>query len=88
MTDVPRHSQVEKGEVVLTNGYSDIFPPGIPIGFVIEKGDSPDGMSYLLKVGLYTKFETIREVSVITNYNKPERKALESKADSLLNNIN
>lgn len=88
MTDVPRHAQVKKGEVVLTNGYSDIFPPGIPVGFVVGVEDSPDGMSYLLRVGLYSKFETLREVSVITNYTKIERKNLEDKADSLLNSVN
>jgi len=87
MTGVPRHARLKKGEVVLTNGYSDVFPAGIPIGFVLELNDSPDGMTYDLKVGLYAKFETLREVSVITNYSKPERKSLEQKADSLLNNL-
>ncbi|MCR5313732.1 MAG: rod shape-determining protein MreC [Bacteroidaceae bacterium] len=87
MTDVPRHAKIKKGEVVLTNGYSDIFPPGIPIGFIIDKKNSSDGFSYLLKIGLYTKFETLREVSVITNYTKPERKLLESQADSLINQL-
>ena len=85
-TGIPRHAKVRKGEVVETNGYSDIFPPGLPIGYVMKIGDSSDGMSYLLKVGLFANFQTLREVSVITDYSQPERRALEEKADSLYTN--
>lgn len=80
---IPRHAKVKKYEKVETNGYSDIFPPGIPIGVVTDIGDSADGMSYKLRVALYTDFRTLRNVSVITNYTKPERIELEQKADSL-----
>ncbi len=82
-TGIPRHAKVKMGEVVETNGYSDIFPPGIPIGFVKRVEDSADGMSYLLKVGIFANFENLREVSVITDYTQPERKILEEQADSL-----
>ena len=80
VTSVPRHAPVKKKEIVETNGYSDIFPPGLPIGVVQEIGDSPDGMSYFLKVKLFANFTTLREVSVITNYSAPERRMLEEMA--------
>ncbi len=83
---VPRHAKVKRGEIVETNGFSDIFPPGIPIGHVADFGDSADGMSYMLRVHLFTDFKTLRNVSVITNYSKPERKELEHRADSLMTN--
>ena len=86
LVGIPRHAQAKMGDVVLTNGFSDIFPPGIPVGYVIGVKDSPDGMASDLRVALFTKFESIHEVSVITNYSKPERKILENKADSLFNN--
>lgn len=82
-TGIPRHAKVKKRDIVETNGFSDIFPPGIPIGLVAGIGDSEDGLSYLLTVKLFTDFSTLREVSVITNYSQPERKELEEKADSL-----
>ncbi|MBQ9640033.1 MAG: rod shape-determining protein MreC [Bacteroidaceae bacterium] len=82
-TGIPRHARVKLHEVVETNGYSDIFPPGIPIGYVMRIGDSADGMSYLLKVGLFANFQTLREVSVITDYAQPERRELEERVDSL-----
>lgn len=83
VTGIPRHAKVKTGELVETNGYSDIFPPGLPIGRVTKVTDSPDGMSYKLRVLLKTDFNTLRDVSVITNYTKPERLRLEQTADSL-----
>ncbi len=83
LSGIPRHAKVKKQEIVETNGYSDIFPPGIPVGYVLGISDSSDGMSYLLRVGLFTNFSTLRDVSIITNYSKPELKELEQKADSL-----
>ena len=91
VTSVPRHAPVKKKAIVETNGYSDIFPPGLPIGMVQKIGDSPDGMSYFLRVKLFTNFPTLREVSVIKNYQSSERRLLEEMAedptrqDSVLN---
>ena len=82
---------VKTKEIVETNGYSDIFPPGLPIGVVQHVGDSPDGISYFLRVKLFANFPTLREVSVITNYSSSERRELEEMAtdpirqDSVLN---
>lgn len=82
-TGIPRHAKVKVRDIVETNGFSDIFPPGLPIGVVAAIGDSPDGMSYLLTVKMFADFATMREVCVITNYTKPERKELEFVADSI-----
>lgn len=80
-TGFPRHTKVKRGDVIETNGYSDIFPPGLPIGCVASVGDSEDGMSYRLRVSLFANFETLRDVSVITDYNHPERRRLEEQAE-------
>lgn len=84
---IPRHAKVKVGDRIVTNGYSDIFPEGIPIGRVIKVGDSPDGMAYGLTVHLFTDFETLRNVSVITDYSHPERKSLEQMADSIVQTL-
>ena len=81
---VPRHAEVRKGCVIETNGYSDIFPEGFPIGKVLKVGDSSDGMSYSLTVQLFTDFKSLRNVSVITDYTNLERNELEQRADSLM----
>lgn len=85
MTDVPRHADIKQGETVETNGYSDVFPAGLPVGKVLDFKDSSDGMDYLLSVKLNVDFSTLREVSVITNYVNAERKQLEEAAQSLSN---
>ena len=82
-TGFPRHATIKAGEILETNGFSDIFPPDIPIGKVTKIKNSEDGMSYMLKVKLFTKFKNLREVSVITNYKSPERMHLEAEADTL-----
>lgn len=82
--NIPRHAKLRKGQKIETNGYSDIFPEGILIGQLERAGDSPDGMSYRLKVKLAVDFSTLRNVSVIAGYTKPERKQLEEHADSVL----
>jgi len=79
----PRHAKFKTGQVVETNGFSDIFPAGIPIGYVFKIQNSTDGMSYQLRLQLYTDFKCLRYVSVIADYTQPERKQLEEKADSL-----
>lgn len=36
LTGIPKHAQISPGDTVLTNGYSTIFPSGIPIGRIID----------------------------------------------------
>lgn len=79
----PRHAKFKKGQIIETNGFSDIFPPNIPIGKVIKVMNSEDGMSYMLMVKLFAEFSNMRDVSVITNFTAPERVRLEEVADSL-----
>ncbi len=78
VADVPRHAEVAKGEIVETNGYSDIFPAGLPIGEVLDFADSSDGMAYLLRVRLFADFATLRNVTVLGGYVNTERKLLEN----------
>ena len=84
LNDIPRHADIKVGMLVETNGFSDIFPEHIPIGKVSKIDDSADGLSYCLTVKLFADFSKLRNVSVITNYTRKERKSLESKVDSLL----
>lgn len=84
---IPRHADVRKGTLVETNGYSDIFPEGFPIGKVLKVGDSADGMSYSLTVQLFADFKSLRNVTVITDYSNNERDKLELRADSLMREL-
>ena len=77
--DMPRHSLLSKGDTIVTSGHSAVFPAGIPIGTVEEIGDSHDGLSYLLKVKLFTDFARLNDVRVIAREGQQEQLELEQK---------
>ena len=73
--DIPRHAIFEKGDTVVTSGYSSMFPAGILVGRIIDYEDSDDGLSYKLKVRLSTDFGRLRDVCIIDD--KAVREKLE-----------
>lgn len=84
MEDVPRHAQLKRGAYVETSGYSDIFPPGITVGKIVDIGNSADGLSYRLRIRLSTDFGCLRDVSVISDKHFSERlQLLKAARDSL-----
>ncbi|PPL02114.1 rod shape-determining protein MreC [Parapedobacter indicus] len=81
LKDIPNHVKVRKGEAVLTSGFS-LFPPGIPIGKVIETGIS-GGDSFLdIKVELSTPFHNLQHVYVVDDLLAGERTELESQNEN------
>lgn len=82
--DVPRHARFEKGDWVVTSGYSAIYPAGISVGKIIDINDSADGLSYRLMIQLSTDFANLRDVCVITQRGLDEQVRLQQAAvDSL-----
>ena len=82
--DIPRHAKFKRGDWIETSGYSAIFPPGVLVGKVGTIYNSPDGLSYRLKVHLTTDFGRLRDVCVISDKGIAERSRLMEQAkDSL-----
>lgn len=79
LMDLPRHSVCEKGDTIVTSGFTSIFPAGIMVGTVEDIADSHDGLSYLVKVKLSTDFGKLNDVRVIARKNMAEQKELEQK---------
>ena len=77
--DMPRHSLFSLGDTIVTSGHSAVFPGGIPIGTVEDISDSHDGLSYLLKVKLFTDFGRLNDVRVIAQKGQEEQLELEQK---------
>ena len=77
--DMPRHSLFSLGDTIVTSGHSAVFPGGIPIGTVEDISDSHDGLSYLLKVKLFTDFGRLNDVRVIAQKGQEEQSELEQK---------
>lgn len=81
LKDIPNHVRVRKGEAVFTSGFS-LFPPGIPIGKVIET-DVSGGDSFLdIKVELSTSFHNLQHVYVVDDLLAGERTELESQNEN------
>lgn len=79
MDDVPRHAHIQKGDVVETSGFSNVFPAGIFLGKVAEIKNSSDGMAYELEILLSTDLANLRHVNVINNHVKEELDSLLSQ---------
>lgn len=84
VTDVPRHAHFRIGDVIVTSGYSSIFPPGIIVGQVLHVYNSADGLSYRVQVHLSTDFGNLRDVSVIDNSSMEERIGIMRAAEDSL----
>ena len=78
--DIPRHARFKVGDVVETSGFSSVFPAGIFVGKVIEVLNSPDGLSYELKVRLSSDLAVLRDVNIIDNPYKAELDTLKAHA--------
>ena len=83
--DIPRHARFNGGDNIVTSGYSALFPPGILVGKVHRTYNSPDGMSYRLRINLATDFSNLRDVCVINDANLQERiNLMRSAKDSIM----
>lgn len=77
--DMPRHSLFSLGDTIVTSGHSAVFPSGIPVGTVEDIADSHDGLSYVLKVKLFTDFGKLNDVRVIAKKGHEEQIQLEER---------
>ena len=63
--EVPKSIEVQVGDTVLTSGYSDIFPPGLPVGTVVLVADEPVGFFKEIRVEPRVRFAELEEVFVV-----------------------
>ncbi len=79
LIDLPRYELFEKGDTVMTSGFSSIFPAGIPVGEILGLEDSDDGMFYRAKVKLFVDFSSIDNLYIVGSNKKQEQIELEQK---------
>lgn len=78
LNEIPVHASVTIGDLIVTSGYSAIFPEGILIG-TVEEVDKDKGESfYKIKVKLSVDFKDLSFVEVISNNMRDEQLDLES----------
>jgi len=67
LNEIPFHVQLSVGDTVVTSGFSDVFPEGIPVG-IIENFDHATGRNFFyIKVKLLTDFASLSYVEVVKN---------------------
>lgn len=82
--DIPRHAHFRLYDKIVTSGYSSVFPAGLLVGKILHVYNSPDGLSYRLKIQLSTDFGNLRNVCVIDDETIRERlNVLRAAEDSL-----
>ena len=77
LVDLPRYAVFEKGDTVVTSGFSSIFPAGGPVGVIDNLEDAEDGLFFKARVELFVDFSSIENLFVVGNNKKEEQELLE-----------
>ncbi|MCD8269461.1 MAG: rod shape-determining protein MreC [Parabacteroides sp.] len=80
LEELPRHVEFQKGDTIVTSGYSSVFPAGIIVGTVHDFEKQHDNNFFTLEVELVTDFQSLNNVRIIKNYNQEEQKRVEQEA--------
>lgn len=78
LTEYPKYEKVEKGDTIVTSGFSDIFPEGIFVGVIEDYKSGTNDNFYSLKIKLSTDFGSLKRVLLLSGKDD-ERKELEQK---------
>lgn len=82
LTELPRHSTFNKGDTIVTSGYSTAFPGGVPVGFVEAEMKDYDDNFYTLKVRLSTDFSQLSTVRLVIDSLAEELREIEKDPDA------
>lgn len=75
----PRFEKFEKGDTIVTSGFSNIFPQGIIVGVVEDSEPQSDDNFLKLKVKLMSNFGNLQNVLIIKNSPRDEILKLEKE---------
>ena len=79
LEELPRHVDFDKGDTIVTSGYSSVFPEGIMIGVVEEASRQKNDNFNALKVKLSTDYFRLGDVCIIDNTERDEQNSLTAK---------
>jgi len=80
LNDVPRHAKLAKGDTVVTDGRSTIFPKGEIIGFVKQSNINPTAEFLDVTIELAVDFTNLEYVYIIHNLMQAEQVELENRS--------
>ncbi len=82
LNEIPSHAKVNVGDLIVTSGYSSIFPENIFLGTVDEVELSEGESFYKIKVKLTVDFKNLSFVEVIENTISEEQLSLEKETEN------
>ncbi|MGM9797364.1 MAG: rod shape-determining protein MreC [Parabacteroides sp.] len=80
LEELPRHVEFQRGDTIVTSGYSAVFPAGLIVGVVEDYEKQHDDNFYALQVRLATDFHALNHVRIIKNFLQQEQLDIEKEA--------
>jgi len=81
LKDIPNHVKLNKGDTIITSGYSLVYPEGELIG-VVKSFDLPEGNNfYNISVEFSVDYKKLSHVFIIKSWMKEEQEKLEALND-------
>ncbi len=80
LEEMPRHGEFEKGDTIITSGYSSVFPEGLIVGTISDYEKQRNDNFYALRVKLNPDFGNLGYVRIISNRLKEEQEKIEKEA--------
>jgi len=77
MTNVLKSADLTAGDLIITSEYSNLFPPGIPVGTVTETGNL-DNLFKKVVITPAVNFQTLEEVFILKHLPDKDRADLEN----------
>ena len=77
LTEIPFHVKFKKGDTLVTNEFSNVYPGDIMIGTVDTFNKTDNDNFYSIDIKLSTDFKQLEYVYIIRNLYKKERESLE-----------
>jgi len=81
LNNIPSHAKFNKGDTIVTSGNSTIFPPEIPIGYVVDFSLKDGQNFYDVDFKYSVDFNKIRHVYIIHNLLKEELLKIKEEQD-------
>ncbi|MDN4754890.1 rod shape-determining protein MreC [Porphyromonadaceae bacterium W3.11] len=79
LTNLPKHSDFQVGDSVITSGYSSIFPENLYVGQVVDEATSKNDHFRALKVKLGASFADLKYVYILQNFERETRREVEER---------
>ncbi|OFX49032.1 MAG: rod shape-determining protein MreC [Bacteroidetes bacterium GWA2_30_7] len=82
LSDIPIHVKLNKGDTLVTSGFSTIFPSGIMIGYISDFTQAEGSNFFDIDVELETEFQNLSKVYIVKNLLQNEQNELENKVNN------